>query len=92
MLNLQILIVFKRVQLLLQSDHFFLKRLFLLVGLGAGRFFGAAFNGTDHLLMLAVGFLELLLLDLHTLQVTVTFVCDANFKLFLFALITLFEL
>jgi len=32
------------------------------------------------------------LLDLHTLQVTVTFVCDANFKLFLFALIALFEL
>lgn len=61
MLNLQILIVFKRVQLLLQSDHFFLKRLFLLVGLRGGRFFGAAFNGTDHLLMLPVGFLELAL-------------------------------
>jgi len=28
-LNLQILIVFKRVQLLLQPDHFFFKRLFL---------------------------------------------------------------
>jgi hypothetical protein len=60
-LNLQILIVFKCVQLLLQSDHFFLKRLFLLVGLGGGRFFGATFNGTDHLLMLPVGFLELAL-------------------------------
>ncbi len=55
-LNLQIFVVFQRVQLLLQSDHFFFQRLFGCL-LGSGRFLGTAFDGTDHLLMLTVGFL-----------------------------------
>jgi hypothetical protein len=37
-------------------------------------------------------FLKLFLLDLHTLQITVAFVSNANFKFFLFTLIALFEL
>lgn len=37
-------------------------------------------------------FLELFLLDLHTLQITVAFVSNSNFKFFLFTLIALFEL
>lgn len=36
--------------------------------------------------------LKLLLLDLHALKVTVTFISNANFKLFLLALIALLEL
>ena len=60
-LNLHILVVFQLVQLLLQSDHFFFKRLFLLFRLRGGRLFGATFNGAYHLFMLPVGFLELAL-------------------------------
>jgi hypothetical protein len=36
--------------------------------------------------------LELLLLDLHALKITVTFISNANFKFFFLTLIALFEL
>ncbi len=61
LLDLQSLVVFQRVQLLLQPDYFFFKRLLLRICLGIGSLLSTAFDGTDHLLVLTVGFFKLAL-------------------------------